>query len=57
MSLYLAIGGTLPGLLGNISGGFIVDRLGYRSLFSSFTVFAVLSTALALVIALRQRRR
>ncbi|GHV53886.1 MFS transporter [Spirochaetia bacterium] len=57
MSLYLAIGGTLPGLLGNISGGFIVDHLGYRALFSSFTVFAVLSTALALFIALRQRRR
>lgn len=26
MSLYLAIGGTLPNLLGNISGGFIVDH-------------------------------
>ncbi|GHU72322.1 MFS transporter [Spirochaetia bacterium] len=57
MSLYLAIGGTLPGLLGSISGGFIVDHLGYRALFSSFTVFAVLSTALALVIAIRQRRK
>jgi MFS family permease len=57
MSLYLAIGGTLPSLLGNISGGFIVDHLGYRTLFSSFTVFAVLSTALALFIAIKQRRR
>ncbi|MDR1149840.1 MAG: MFS transporter [Spirochaetaceae bacterium] len=41
MSLYLSLGTGLPTLIGNLTGGFIVDYLGYRSLFIIFAVFAV----------------
>ena len=41
MSLYLSLGTGVPTLLGNISGGFIVEYLGYRSLFLFFSLFAV----------------
>jgi PPP family 3-phenylpropionic acid transporter len=56
MSLYLAIGNTLPSLLGNISGGFIVDHLGFSVLYSSFALFPLVSIALCMVISLQRRR-
>jgi PPP family 3-phenylpropionic acid transporter len=41
MSLYLSLGTGVPTLIGNISGGFIVEYLGYRELFLFFSLFAV----------------
>jgi PPP family 3-phenylpropionic acid transporter len=46
MSLYLSLGSGLPSLLGNILGGFIVERSGYAPLFASFAGF----TFIALII-------
>ena len=45
MTLYLSLGAAAPLMLGNFIGGFIVDYAGYRFLFGSFTVFALLSLA------------
>jgi predicted MFS family arabinose efflux permease len=36
----------VPILIGNFIGGFIIDIAGYRALFGSFTIFAVLGVAL-----------
>jgi PPP family 3-phenylpropionic acid transporter len=41
MSLYLSLGTGVPTLIGNLAGGFIVEYLGYRSLFTIFAVFAL----------------
>jgi PPP family 3-phenylpropionic acid transporter len=41
MSLYLSLGTGVPTLIGNISGGFIVEYSGYRALFLFFSLFAV----------------
>jgi PPP family 3-phenylpropionic acid transporter len=56
MSLYLAIGGTLPGLLGNVLGGIILDHGGFRPLYASFSLFAVISLIFSLVIILNRRQ-
>ena len=53
MSLYWAIATNLPVMLGALFGGFIIDYLGYRSLFAIYTVFPV--TATILCIAVRRR--
>jgi PPP family 3-phenylpropionic acid transporter len=46
MSLYLSLGTGVPTLVGNISGGFIVEYLGYQALFLFFSMFAVLGLLL-----------
>jgi len=46
MSLYLSLGWGIPALLGNFIGGFIVDYAGYRFLFATFTIFALLGAAI-----------
>jgi PPP family 3-phenylpropionic acid transporter len=46
MTLYISLGLGLPTLIGSFIGGFIVDHVGYSFLFGSFTVFAILGTAL-----------
>jgi PPP family 3-phenylpropionic acid transporter len=46
MTLYVSVGTGFPTFIGNFFGGFIVDHAGYRPLFGSFTVFAVLSAAI-----------
>jgi PPP family 3-phenylpropionic acid transporter len=57
MSLYLALGNTLPNLLGNISGGFIIDHLGFSSLYGIFTIFPIISIALCMIINFHWRPR
>jgi PPP family 3-phenylpropionic acid transporter len=42
MSVYLLMGTGLPNLTGSVIGGFIVDRLGYRAMFSFFIIFPVI---------------
>ncbi|MDR2343585.1 MAG: MFS transporter [Spirochaetaceae bacterium] len=46
MSLYLSLGTGVPTLIGSISGGFIVEYLGYRAMFLFFALFAVLGLLL-----------
>jgi PPP family 3-phenylpropionic acid transporter len=50
MTIYLSLGTGLPTFLGNILGGFIVEYLGYRTLFASYAVFPVLAFGVYLVI-------
>ena len=53
MSLYWAIATNLPVMLGALFGGFIIDYLGYRSLFAIYTVFPVAATVLCLAVRRR----
>jgi PPP family 3-phenylpropionic acid transporter len=46
MSLYLSLGTGFPSFFGNILGGFIVEHSGFRVLFGSFTIFAVVAVVL-----------
>ncbi|MBO4393993.1 MAG: MFS transporter [Spirochaetales bacterium] len=50
MSLYWAIATNLPAMLGALFGGFIIDYLGYRSLFAIYTIFPVAATVLCLAV-------
>ena len=43
MTIYLSLGNGLPLLVGNFAGGFIVEYLGFRSLFGTFLIFPLLS--------------
>jgi PPP family 3-phenylpropionic acid transporter len=53
MSLYLSLGTGVPTLIGNFAGGFIVENLGYRWLFASFSIFPL--TGVILYLASRKR--
>lgn len=46
MALFLGFGLGLPAVLGSALGGIVVEALGYRWLFASFSIFAVLSLVL-----------
>ncbi|MDR1972659.1 MAG: MFS transporter [Treponema sp.] len=50
MTIYLSLGTGFPTFLGNILGGFIVEYLGYRALFGSYTIFSLLAMGVYLVI-------
>ena len=54
MTLYMSVGWGIPMLIGNFIGGFIVDYAGYRSLFASFTVFAILGAVIYVVYRFRE---
>jgi PPP family 3-phenylpropionic acid transporter len=49
MSLYVALGTGLPTLIGNFSGGFIIENAGFHILFGSFTAFALIGAILYIV--------
>ena len=49
MSLYISIGTGLPAVLGSSLGGVIAESYGYRTLFLSFTGFAVVSVVMCLM--------
>ena len=53
MSLYWAIATNLPGMLGALFGGFIIDYLGYQSLFAIYTLFPLAATVLCVVVRRR----
>lgn len=46
MALYMGLGVGLPTFLGSALGGTVVEALGYRWLFASYTLFAAASLAL-----------
>lgn len=46
MAIFMGLGMGLPAFIGSVIGGFIVEALGYRWLFASFTVFALASLTL-----------
>ena len=48
MSFYWAIATNLPQMLGSLAGGVVIDRFGYNTLFSGFSMFPILATLLAL---------
>jgi len=49
MSMYISLGTGLPTVLGSSLGGFLTERFGYKVLFESFSVFAMISVMLCLV--------
>lgn len=49
MSLYWAIATNLPSMLGTLLGGFVIDYLGYSSLFAIYTVFPLIAVALCII--------
>jgi PPP family 3-phenylpropionic acid transporter len=53
MSVYMSLGTGLPTLAGNVSGGMIIGRFGYRALFGSFVIFALLSVLLYVIMGKR----
>ena len=48
MSFYWAIATNLPQMLGSLAGGVVIDKFGYNILFSSFSLFPIIATVLAL---------
>jgi len=49
MSMYISLGIGIPTVLGSSLGGLITGRFGYKVLFESFSVFAMISAVLCLV--------
>lgn len=49
MSMYISLGVGLPTVLGSSLGGFLTEGFGYKVLFESFSVFAMISVMLCLV--------
>jgi PPP family 3-phenylpropionic acid transporter len=43
MTVYMSLGTGFPTFLGNIAGGIIIEYAGYRMLFGSFIIFALLA--------------
>lgn len=57
MSLYLSIGNGLPGFIGTILGGFIIEHLGYSAMFGIFAVFPLIALGIYLLITAAQKQR
>jgi PPP family 3-phenylpropionic acid transporter len=49
MTVYMSLGTGFPTFIGNIAGGVIIERLGYRMLFGGFIFFALLGLLLYFV--------
>jgi PPP family 3-phenylpropionic acid transporter len=49
ISIYISLGTGLPAVLGSSLGGLIVESFGYRTLFLSYSLFALASALLCLV--------
>ncbi len=49
MSMYISLGIGLPTVLGSSLGGIIVEKMGYKVLFSSFALFALASLLMCIV--------
>lgn len=49
MSIYISLGTGLPAVLGSSLGGLVVESYGYKTLFLSYSVFALASAVLCLV--------
>jgi PPP family 3-phenylpropionic acid transporter len=57
MAVYMSLGTGFPTFIGNIAGGAIIEHLGYRTLFGSFIIFALLALLLYFVCAKRKAFR
>lgn len=49
MSMYISLGIGIPTVLGSSLGGFLTEGFGYKVLFESFSLFAMISVVLCLV--------
>ncbi len=49
MSMYISLGTGLPTVLGSSLGGFITEKYGYKTLFQSFSGFAMISVLLCFI--------
>ena len=56
MSVYMSLGTGLSTFAGNIAGGLVIGRFGYRALFGSFVLFALLSVLIYFVMGKRMIR-
>lgn len=50
MSIYWAVATNLPELLGTLAGGFIIDSMGYSTLFLTYAVFPFIAVFLCLLL-------
>lgn len=55
MSMYISLGTGLPSVLGATLGGVLTEGFGYKVMFESFSVFAMLSVLLCLVFLKKMR--
>jgi PPP family 3-phenylpropionic acid transporter len=55
MPVYLALGSGLPALLGNMTGGVIVQTIGFRPLFAIYAGTAVIAVMIFLVMGVKGR--
>lgn len=49
MSIYWALATNLPELFGSLCGGFVIDSMGYPSLFTIYAVFPLIAAILCIV--------
>jgi PPP family 3-phenylpropionic acid transporter len=55
MPVYLALGSGLPALLGNMTGGVIVQTIGFRPLFAIYAGTAVVALMIFFVMGAKNR--
>lgn len=49
MSIYWALATNLPELLGSLCGGFVIEKMGYNSLFAIYSIFPLIGFILSFV--------
>jgi len=57
MPVYLALGSGLPALLGNMTGGVIVQTIGFRPLFAIYAGTAVIAVMIFFVMSAKNHKR
>ena len=54
LTMYTSVSVGIASVLGNVTGGLIIDRLGYRALFLAFAAFPLLGVMSLPVLAKRR---
>jgi PPP family 3-phenylpropionic acid transporter len=57
MSLYVSIGTGLPTLVGNMLGGIVIERLGYRALFGIFALVPLIALGVYVLFVLAKKNK
>ena len=56
MSVYLILGSGLPALVSNITGGIVVQAVGYQSLFALYAAIAGAAVLIGIIVQISRRR-
>ena len=57
MSLYVSLGTGLPTLIGNMLGGIIIERMGYRALFGIFALVPLIALGIYVLFVLAKKNK